>query len=153
MSAFGIFATSLTTVYVLYYAGMLGHDLYFQKKGPKAKTETFSVDDVDDGIDTVQEVASVIPPKTAQQLADEEEGQEQAMAAPQSLSEMTTEQLYQKEDKLAQLLEVIDQTKEKTQVVRPLCADVMTEDMLLAAYLEGTILENAPSLSPLKYRQ
>lgn len=41
MSVFGVFATVLTIIYVIYYAWMIGRDLYGKKDQQTSKQETF----------------------------------------------------------------------------------------------------------------
>ena len=41
MSVFGVFATVLTIIYVIYYAWMIGRDLYGKKDKQTSKQETF----------------------------------------------------------------------------------------------------------------
>lgn len=43
MSPFMIFATVLTVVYIIYFAGMISYDLYGKKPTEKETTETFDV--------------------------------------------------------------------------------------------------------------
>lgn len=43
MSVFGVFATVLTIIYVIYYAWMIGRDLYGKKDQQTSKQETFEV--------------------------------------------------------------------------------------------------------------
>lgn len=43
MSVFGVFATVLTIIYVIYYAWMIGRDLYGKRDQQTSKQETFEV--------------------------------------------------------------------------------------------------------------
>ena len=43
MSVFGVFATVLTIIYVIYYTWMIGRDLYGKKDQQTSKQETFEV--------------------------------------------------------------------------------------------------------------
>lgn len=58
MSVFGVFATVLTIIYVIYYAWMIGRDLYGKKDQQTSKQETFAVatDETEEVITEVREI-------------------------------------------------------------------------------------------------
>lgn len=58
MSVFGVFATVLTIIYVIYYAWMIGRDLYGKKDQQTSKQETFEVasEETEEVITEVREI-------------------------------------------------------------------------------------------------
>ena len=58
MSVFGVFATVLTIIYVIYYAWMIGRDLYGKKDQQTSKQETFefTTDETEEMITEVREM-------------------------------------------------------------------------------------------------
>lgn len=126
MGAFGIFATMLTFVYIVYYAVMIGMDLMGSKGKKKNDVEVFAIES-SDGDSYVEQPIYVREEDPPQTDTFEQEGQEPSQEGEESGEPMASKIMGANEQEL--YAKAKEAEKEMTEVVAESEDEVASDDM------------------------